>query len=234
MATPHITSKIEDISNVVIMPGDPLRAKYIAEKFLNDVKLVNSVRNMTAYTGFYKDKKVTIFPSGMGIPSMGIYAYELFKFYNVDTIIRVGSCGSYKENLNLFDVILVDKSYSDSNFAKTYLGIDTNEAISTSIVNNKILSTANKIDKKVNFGNVYCSEVFYTLVEEPNNLIKDKNCLAVEMESYALFHIANSLNKKASTILTVSDSFVTKEKTTPEQREKGFNDMILLVLESIV
>lgn len=112
-------------------------------------------RNMTAYTGFYKNKKVT---SGMGIPSIGIYAYELYKFYNVDTIIRVGSCGTYKEHLNLFDIILVDKSYSESNFAKTYLGIDTNEAKGCDEVNNKIKETALDLNKKVEIGNVYCSD----------------------------------------------------------------------------
>lgn len=234
MATPHITSKVEDIANVVIMPGDPLRAKYIAEHFLSDVKLVNSVRNMTAYTGFYKDKKVTVFPSGMGIPSIGIYAYELYKFYNVDTIIRVGSCGTYKEDLNLFDIILVDKSYSESNFAKTYLGIDTNEAKGCEELNNKIKDTALTLNKKIEVGNVYCSEAFYSLVDKESILIKDKNCLAVEMESYALFHIANSLGKRASTILTVSDSLVTKEETTALEREQGFNEMILLTLESII
>lgn len=234
MATPHISSNKEDIASVVLMPGDPLRAKYIADHFLKDVKLVNSVRNMTAYTGFYKDKKVTVFPSGMGIPSIGIYAYELYKFYNVDTIIRVGSCGTYKEHLDLFDIILVDKSYSESNFAKTYLGIDTNEAKGSEELNNKIKETSIKLNKKVEIGNVYCSEAFYSLVEKESNLIKEKNCLAVEMESYALFHIANSLGKKASTILTVSDSLVTKKETTSLQREQGFSDMILLTLESIL
>ena len=116
----HCNAKKEDIEKTVLMPGDPLRAKYIAENFLENPRLVNSVRNMLAYTGYYKDKLVTIFPSGMGLASIGIYAYELYKFYNVDAIIRVGSCGSYQENLDLFDVILVDESWSDSNFAKIY------------------------------------------------------------------------------------------------------------------
>jgi len=234
VATPHINSNMEDIANVVLMPGDPLRAKYIADNFLKDVKLVNSIRNMTAYTGFYKGKKVTVFPSGMGIPSIGIYAYELYKFYNVDTIIRVGSCGTYKKDLNLFDIILVDKSYSESNFAKTYLGIDTSEAKGCDELNNKIKETALTLNKKVEIGNVYCSEAFYSLVENESSLIEDKNCLAVEMESYALFHIAKSLGKKASTVLTVSDSLVTKEETTSLEREQGFSDMILLTLESII
>lgn len=233
MATPHITSSIDDIANIVIMPGDPLRAKYIAKNFLTDIKEVNSVRNMTAYTGYYKGKKVTVFPSGMGIPSIGIYAYELYKYYNVDTIIRVGSCGSYKEDINLYDVILVDKSYSESNFAKTYYGIDTNVIDSDGELNKKIADTANEINKKIIIGNVYCTECFYSLTEKESPLIKEHNCLSVEMESYALFHIAKSLNKKACTVLTVSDSLVSHEQTTPREREQGFNDMILLVLESI-
>lgn len=233
MATPHITSDINDISPVVIMPGDPLRAKYISEKFLTDVKQVNSVRNMTAYTGSYKGKKVTIFPSGMGIPSIGIYAYELYKYYNVEKIIRVGSCGSYKKDINIFDLILVDKSYSESSFAKTYYGLDTNVAKSSDTLNNKIIDTANKLNKKLNIGNIYCSECFYSMMQE-SDLIKTYNCLGVEMESYALFHIAKSLNKEASTLLTVSDSFVTKEQTTALERERNLNEMISLALESII
>lgn len=233
MATPHITSDINDIAPVVIMPGDPLRAKYISENFLTDVKQVNSVRNMTAYTGFYKGKKVTIFPSGMGIPSIGIYAYELYKFYNVDTIIRVGSCGSYKKDINIFDIVLVDNSYSESNFALTYYGEDTNVAKSSDTLNKRIIDTANRLNKKINIGNIYCSECFYTLNKE-SNLIKEYDCVGVEMESYALFHIAKSLNKEASTLLTVSDSFVTKEQTTALERERNFNEMISLALESII
>lgn len=234
MATAHITSDISDIAKIVIMPGDPLRAKYIADNFLTNVKLVNSVRNMLAYTGYYKDKLVTIFPSGMGMASIGIYAYELYNFYDVDTIIRVGSCGSYKEDLNLFDIILVDKSYSDSNFAKIYCGMDTNVSTGSDEINEKIKKIANDINKKVHIGNIYCSECFYSLLDTESNLIKDKDCLGVEMESYALFHIANSLNKKASTVLTVSNSFVTGCETAAKEREQGFNDMILLVLESII
>ena len=166
--------------------------------------------------------------------SIGIYAYELYNFYDVDTIIRVGSCGSYKEDLNLFDIILVDKSYSDSNFAKIYCGMDTNVSTGSNEINEKIKKIANDINKKVHIGNIYCSECFYSLLDTESNLIKDKDCLGVEMESYALFHIANSLNKKASTVLTVSNSFVTGCETTAKEREQGFNDMILLVLESII
>ena len=133
--TPHINSKKEDISNIVLMPGDPLRAKYIAENFLENAKLVNSVRNIFAYTGYYNDKKVTVFASGMGMPSIGIYSYELYKFYDVDTIIRIGSCGAYSENLNLFDTILVEKSYTEGNFA--YALNSKNEHISEADLRNK-------------------------------------------------------------------------------------------------
>ena len=116
--TPHINSKKEDISKTVLCPGDPLRAKYIAENFLEKSRLVNTVRNILAYTGTYKGKEITVFASGMGMPSMGIYCYELYKFYNVDTIIRIGSCGAYNETLNLMDTVLVNKSYTEGNFAK--------------------------------------------------------------------------------------------------------------------
>lgn len=234
MATPHITSNLEDIASTVIMPGDPLRARHIATTFLQDVKEVNSIRNMTAFTGYYKGKRVTVFPSGMGIPSMAIYAYELYQFYHVDTIIRVGTCGSFKEDIHLYDIILVDKSYSDSNFAKAYLGLDTNVSVGDSLLNETILSVAKTKNQKVHVGNVYCSECFYSLVKEENPIIKKYDCLSIEMESYALFHIANSLNKKASTVLTVSDSVVTQEQTSPEERQNKFNDMILLVLDAIL
>ena len=122
MATVHIESNREDISDVVLMPGDPKRSEYIAKNFLKDYKLVNSVRGMTAYTGYYKDRLVTIFPSGMGIPSMGIYSYELFKEYGVENIIRIGSCGGYSEKLKLNDVVLVEGSYSESTYAEALSG----------------------------------------------------------------------------------------------------------------
>ena len=121
MPTPHNNANINDIAKTVIMPGDPLRAKYIAENFLENSKLVNSVRNMLAYTGTYKGKEITVFASGMGMPSIGIYCYELYKFYNVDTIIRIGSCGAYTEDLNIFDTILIDRTYTEGNFAKASL-----------------------------------------------------------------------------------------------------------------
>ena len=137
--TPHIEAKKEDIASIVIMPGDPLRAKYIAENYLTDYMLVNDVRNMLAYTGYYKGKRVTVMASGMGNPSMGIYSYELFKFYDVDTIIRVGSCGAYTKNLNLYDLILVEESYSDSNYAFVQNGFKDKIITSSSELNEVII-----------------------------------------------------------------------------------------------
>ena len=140
--TPHISSKKEDIANIVLMPGDPLRAKYIADNFLEDAKLVNSVRNMFAYTGYYKGKKITVFASGMGMPSIGIYSYELYHFYNVDTIIRIGSCGAYTEDLNIFDTILVNQSYTEGNFAYALNGSNKHIASSSSCINEIIEKAA--------------------------------------------------------------------------------------------
>ena len=152
MATPHIESKKEDIAKVVLMPGDPLRAKFIAETFLENIRLVNTVRNMFAYTGTYKGKEVTVFSSGMGCPSMGIYSYELFKFYDVDTIIRVGSAGAYTKDLNLYDLVLVEGSYSESNYPRVQNNEERNILYSSSDVNSIIENKANSLGIKVTKG----------------------------------------------------------------------------------
>lgn len=182
----HIESKLEDISSVVLMPGDPKRCEYIARKFLANSKIVNNVRGMTAYTGFYKSKKITVFPSGMGCPSMGIYSYELFKEYNVDTIIRIGTMGGYTD-LKLKDIVLVDNSITNSNYGKylcNYPNININGDME---LNNIILNTSKELGLNIYNGNIYSSDVFY----EQNNDFKDKvakyNVLGVEMESFALF-----------------------------------------------
>ena len=136
--TPHINALEGEIAKVVIMPGDPLRAKYIAENYLKDYKLVNTVRNIYAYTGYYNDKLVTVMASGMGMPSIGIYSYELYKFYNVEKIIRIGTCGVYTDKVKLFDVILVNNAYSDSSFAKVQNGYNDNIISASKELNNKI------------------------------------------------------------------------------------------------
>ncbi len=231
--TPHIEAKKEDIAKDVIMPGDPLRCKMIAEKYLTDYKLVNSVRNQLAYTGLYKGKRVTIFSSGMGNPSMGIYSYELFNFYNVENIIRVGSCGAFRKELNLYEVVLVENSYSTSNYNYELTKENDRLLPGNKFLNNAILKTAEKLNIKLNLGNVYCTDVFYNDVDK-EYLSKSFNCLATEMESFALFSNAKKLGKKASTILTVSDNLITNEETSPEERQNSFNQMIELALETII
>jgi len=231
--TPHNNAKLEDIAKTVIMPGDPLRAKFIAEDFLKDYKLVNTVRNIYAYTGYYNDKLVTIMASGMGMPSMGIYSYELYKFYDVENIIRVGSCGVYTDKLNLFDVILVDKAYSDSTYARVQNGCESDILSASEILNNKIRETGKNNNIELVEGTIYSSDVFY---KENDNYeeIRDKYaCLGVEMESFALFHNANVLGKKAACLLTVTDHFITHEKASSEDRQKAFTEMIELALKSI-
>ena len=230
--TPHIEAKKGEIAKTVLMPGDPLRAKYIAETYLENYTLVNSVRGMYAYTGNYKNKKITVMASGMGMPSIGIYSYELYKFYDVENIIRLGSAGSYSKELNIYDVLLVNKCYSESSYAKTQNN-DLNELQEGSKeLNNIINITAKKLNRKLYFGNIHSSDVFY---KENNNYeyLREKyGCLAVEMESFALFHNAKILNKKAACLLTISDSFITKEETTSLERQNSFNVMIEIALES--
>ena len=227
----HIESKLEDISSVVLMPGDPKRCEYIARKFLANSKIVNNVRGMTAYTGFYKSKKITVFPSGMGCPSMGIYSYELFKEYNVDTIIRIGTMGGYTD-LKLKDIVLVDNSITNSNYGK-YLCNYPNIYINGDMeLNNIILNTSKELGLNIYKGNIYSSDVFY----EQNNDFKDKvakyNVLGVEMESFALFTNAKLLNKKSATLLMVSDSFIYPDKLSSLEREQGLDNLITLALET--
>lgn len=230
--TPHINALETDIAKTVIMPGDPLRAKYIAETYLTDYKLVSSVRNMYAYTGFYKNKRVTVMGSGMGIPSMGIYSYELYKFYNVENIIRVGTAGAYTTDLKLYDILLVKSSYSKSSYAKVQANIDDHILYSNESLNEKIRKTALDMQIDLKECQVCSSEAFYNETEKPEEMLAN-NCLACEMESFALFENARYLNKKAACLLTISDNIVTKEATSSQEREKNLNKMIELALETI-
>lgn len=231
--TPHIEAKKEEIAKTVIMPGDPLRAKFIAETYLKDYKLVNTVRNIYAYTGYYNDKPVTIMASGMGMPSIGIYSYELYKFYEVESIIRVGSAGSYTKDLNLYDVVLVNGCYSESSYAKTQNNCEDDILYANNNLNFWIKKTAEENNIPITIANVHSSDVFYKENNNYQELYKKYGCVCVEMESFALFHNANVLNKKAACILTISDSLVTKEETTSEERQKSFNKMIELALKSL-
>ena len=232
MATVHIESKKEDIASVVLMPGDPKRSEYIAKHFLKNYKLVNEVRGMTAYTGYYKDRLITIFPSGMGCPSMGIYSYELFKEYNVENIIRIGSCGGYSSRLKLNDVILVTGSYSESDYGRELAGYKDKLVKSDDSLNNIIESTAKSNNKKIVKGNIYCVDAFYENEYDYKERSNDKDVLGIEMETFALFNNAKKFNKKATALLTVSDLFFSDDKLTSEEREKELNDMIILALES--
>lgn len=232
--TPHINAKDGDIAKIVLAPGDPLRAKYIAENFLEDYKLVNTVRNILAYTGKYKGKEITVFSTGMGMPSMGIYCYELYKFYGVENIIRIGSCGAYVPDLNIFDTILVKSSYTEGNFAKAFNSEDIHLADSSSLLNTAITQTATEKNIKLREENVLCSECFYG--EDASILLsrvpQDLKITAVEMEAFALFYTAKNLGKNASCLLTVVDSICKKQEASIEEREQSLNDMILLALDS--
>ena len=234
MATPHIESKKEDIAKIVLMPGDSLRAKYIAEHFLENARLINTVRNTFGYTGKYKGHEITVFSSGMGIPSMGIYSYELFKFYDVDTIIRIGSAGAYTDDLNIYDVLLVESSYSDSTFAKAQNGEERKILNSSEEVNKKLIESASRLGIPIKKGMVHCSDVFYKENDNYIELREKYGCCAVEMETFSLFHNANILHKKASALVTISDSLVTKEATTSEERQNKLNDMIKIALDSVI
>lgn len=230
--TPHNEAKLGEIAKTVLMPGDPLRAKYIADTFLTDVKLVNKVRNVFAYTGLYKGKEITIMASGMGMPSIGIYSYELYKFYNVENIIRIGSAGAYTDSIKLYDVILASSAYSKSSYAKVQ-GYDNDTIFASESLNNKIKEVAQNSNKKIKEGVIHSSDVFYGDVDV-NALYNEKKCLCVEMESFALFYNALKLNKNAACLLTISDNLITKEETTANERQNSFNEMIELALDTAI
>lgn len=226
--TPHNEANINDIAKTVLMPGDPLRCKFIADNYLEDKKLVNSVRGMYAYTGYFKGNKITVMASGMGMPSIGIYSYELYKFYDVENIIRIGSAGALTIDLKLYDIVLATSSVSESSYAKTQ-GFNEYTIESDNYLNKIIENTALENNKKIVKGKVYSTDVFYN-----DNVNYPEDCLCTEMESFALFYNAKKLKKRAACILTISDNIKTKEETTSEEREKGFTDMIELALESAI
>ena len=236
--TPHNEAKIGDIAKNVIMPGDPKRAKLIAEKYLSNSKLVNDVRGMKAYTGFYKDKEVTVMASGMGMASMGIYSYELYKIYDIDNIIRIGSCGSYTDDLHLLDLILVDKSYTEGNYALTLNNENVHIAEASNFLNKKIEETAKETNCKYKKGVVLCSEVFDAYMVNSSKLFervpKDIKLIGSEMEAFALFYNAKLLGKNASCILTVVDDHFHGGIATSNDREKSLNEMIELALNTSV
>jgi len=237
MATPHIESNLEDIAPIVLMPGDPLRAKYIAENFLTDAKQINSVRNMNGYTGFYKGKKVTVFASGMGIPSIGIYSYELFKFYNVEKIIRIGTCGSFHPDVKLLDVILSTGAYAKTYFNQLLDGGTENYVESSKELNQKIMETAKNKNISLKVGSTITSDVFDVYCEDKEKFrsnFPDWSFLSVEMEAFGLFYVAEKLQKEATCLMTVVDSLFDKRSLSSEERETSLNEMITVALDSII
>ncbi|MFV0424577.1 MAG: purine-nucleoside phosphorylase [Bacilli bacterium] len=236
MPTPHIS--VEDknlIAKTVLMPGDPLRAKYIADNFLEDVEQFNTVRNMFGYTGTYKGEKVSVMGSGMGMPSIGIYSYELFAFYDVEKIIRIGSAGSYTSDLKVFDVVLATDAWSESSYAKTMTGFEDEFISGSTSLNSIIKDCAKEQNIKLIENTIHSSDVFYRKnFDDFKRINKEKGCVCVEMESFALFANAQFLNKEAACLLTISDSLVTKEATTSEEREKKLNEMIIVALEATI
>lgn len=236
MPTPHNEAKLGDIAKTVIMPGDPLRAKYIAENFLDNYKLVNEVRGMYAYTGTYKGKEVTIMASGMGMPSMGIYSYELYKFYDVENIIRIGSCGSYKPELKLFDIVLAKQVFSEGNFAYTLNNDNCHLVNSSDYLNSILEKTANNLNINICKGNTVCTDCFDVYMTDVSKFLarvpENFNPVSAEMEAFALFYVAKMLNKNASCLMSVVDSKFIKDVATPEERQSGLNNMITLALES--
>lgn len=238
MSTPHNEANKGDFAKTVIMPGDPLRAKYIAENFLDDYKLVNQVRGMLAYTGTYKGKEISIMAHGMGMPSVGIYSYELFKFYDVENIIRIGSCGGYKPELKLFDIVLSENVFSESNYALTLNNDDCHIVSSSKELNSIIENTAKETNTNIISGNTVSTDCFDVYMTDVNKFMKrlpeNFNPVSVEMEAFALFYNAKLLNKKASCLMSVVDSKFIKNVATAEERQTGLNNMIKLALDSAI
>ncbi len=232
--TPHISAKNGDFAKTVLMPGDPLRAKYIAENKLEDARLVTSVRGMYGYTGQYKGKPVSVMGSGMGMPSMGIYSYELYNFYGVENIIRIGSAGALSEKLKLFDIVAAVGACTNSAYASQF-GLNGSFAPTASYSLLKAFDeTCQSLGIKAHIGNVLSSDSFYTAEENCNEKWRAMGVLAVEMETAALYMNAAKAGKNALAVFTISDCPFTKEETTSQQRQTGFDEMMTAALETAV
>ena len=235
MATPHNRAEKGQIASTVLMPGDPLRAKFIAETFLENPVQFNDVRGMFGFTGTYQGRPISVMGSGMGMPSIGIYSYELFSQYGVENIIRIGSAGSYSPKANIYDVVLSTGAYSESSFAKTQSGYDKDITYPSEELNAKLRASAEKLGIPLIEGVIHSSDVFYRDNPEAGadywqKLRDEKGCLCVEMESFALFNNARVLGKRAACLLTISDSFVTQEATSAEERQNSFTNMMKIAL----
>lgn len=229
--TAHNSAKAGDFAKTVLMPGDPLRAKYIAETYLENPRQVNAVRNMFGYTGTYKGKEISVMGGGMGMPSIGIYSYELFNFYDVDQVIRIGSAGAFQDNIKLMDVVIGMGACTDSNYAYQYGLPGTFAPIADYELLNRAVETAKRQGTNVVVGNVLSSDVFYNAMSNVNDLWRDMGVLAVEMEAAALYMNAAKAGKKALCILTISDHLYTGESLSAEDRQLGFGKMMEIALE---
>ncbi len=232
--TAHISAQKGEIAKIVLLPGDPLRAKHIAENMLENVKLVNSTRNAFYFTGTYKGVPVTIGASGMGCPSIGIYSYELYTAYDVECIIRIGTAGAYEPTTKVYDVINTDMAYSESTYAREAFGYEGEQQAHQGIAYTIINETAGKMNMPVKAANVHSSDVFYRSKKGTPRVAAENNCICVEMEAFALFANARYLNKMAATILTISDVIPTGEYMSADQRQNSLDNMTKLALESVV
>ena len=233
ITTPSACIQAEEgsVAKAVLMPGDPLRAKYVAEHYLEDPVLFNSVRNMYGYTGTYKGKEVSVMGAGMGMPSIGIYSYELFNFYDVDQIIRIGSAGGFQDNIKLMDVVIAMGACTDSNFAYQYGLPGTFAPIADYGLLSRAVETAKRQGTNVIVGNVLSTDVFYNTMSNANDLWKNMGVLAVEMEAAGLYMNAAKAGKKALCMLTISDHVYTGEALDAEERQLGFGKMMEIALE---
>lgn len=236
MSTAHNEANLGDIAKVVLMPGDPLRAKLVADTYLEDVHLFNEVRGILGYTGMYKGKRISVMASGMGMPSIGIYSYELYNFYDVDTIIRIGSAGAYSNDLSLKDIVLTKKCYSESTYGKVQSGDMESYQYPSKKTNEVIRQVSIDIQIPVKEACIHSSDVFYAQpgLENPQEFVEKYGALCVEMESFALFHNAKILNKNAACLLTISDNLVQDTHLSSQERQETFRDMITVALESAI
>lgn len=236
MSTPHNAAGVGEIAKTVLMPGDPLRAKYIAETYLENPVEFNTVRNMFGYTGTYQGHPISVMGSGMGMPSIGIYSYELYKFYDVENIIRIGSAGAYSDQLALYDIVLADSAWSESSFALAQAGVSGDIQQPSEALNEKLEAAATALGIHVTKARIHSSDVFYheDNVDDHNDFFQKHQCVCVEMESFALFHNARILGKKAACLLTISDSLVTHAATTAQERQSSFHQMMEVALEGAI
>jgi len=233
----HINAEIGSIAEIVLMPGDPLRAKYIAENFLENAKEVCNLRNMLGYTGTYKGVRVSVVGSGMGMPSMGIYSWELYHYFDVKKIIRIGTCGVVSPEVEVPELILATSAYSESNFAYTFDNYDKHIIYPSKDLNNLILEANKELNYKLHIGDITTMDVFGPFIDFDrvlDRMPKELNVIGEEMEAYALFHIANHFNREASCILTAVDSKYSDVVLSGEARQNSLNEMITLALEAII